>query len=183
MRSHLATPKLAVPVRKWARTGGGFCAAFTADVPMNDRMSWIVVGQDGSIMATGRSLADLPAEFATGSPDLIFGGGSSGSNSVPSDPGPVQPPAEGGSGKDPAPLHPPPLVQRLAALALAHADSPLRDAIVGQFGSADLRARDYAKFADIVAAFHIGETQAQAPEWHSIVADLRALAASMGGGA
>lgn len=96
-RSSRANVKLAVPVLRWPRTGGGFIATLDHDVPMNDRLSWIVVDGAGAIMAASHTLDDFVRPATT--PDLVFGGAATaaGGESQPQAP----PAAESGPSGDP----------------------------------------------------------------------------------
>lgn len=53
--------KLAIPIRKWEESNGGFLAAMTEEVPMNDRLAWLRVDGDGEIIGSSRTLDDLSA--------------------------------------------------------------------------------------------------------------------------
>jgi hypothetical protein len=62
-------PKLHNPRQLWKEkeaegdNPGGFVSAFLADEPMNDRLSWIKVSEQGDITASSRTLADLPTNL------------------------------------------------------------------------------------------------------------------------
>lgn len=74
-RSRRAATKLFVPLRKWYTTSPdehrGYLAALDHDVPMNDRLSWLVVDGAGNILGASNTMADLG--MPDREPDLVFG--------------------------------------------------------------------------------------------------------------
>lgn len=153
-----AAVKLFVPVRRWDLAGGGFVAALAEDVPMNDRLSYLIVDASGKILAADNTLGSLPAQRRPA--DLVFGG------AVPV----AQPPAPDPSPGVPAST----FATRLLALQLSHEDAILRASIIGQLTNASGPA--LAALADRVAALGIGPGQPQKAAQNQIVADMRAAA-------
>lgn len=70
-KAKTATPKLSIPVRRWATAGGGFTAALAQDVALNERCSWITVDAKGGISGADQSLSTL--KLPTGAPEAIGG--------------------------------------------------------------------------------------------------------------
>jgi hypothetical protein len=162
-------PLMAVAIHKWALPGGGFLAALEADVPMNDRLSWIAVDAAGTITGASHTLADLPPPPS--GPSGVFGDpsfawvdpvtASAGGTSSP----PPSPPATG----DDARLA---WAARIEKLLLSHHDQAAREealALVMEGTPAAL-----AQAAVLVGTFGIGEGQEQAADWHALTDELAA---------
>lgn len=144
-RSHTTVLKLAVPIRRWPRSGGGFVAAMVKDVPMNDRCSWLTVDGDGTILDADNNLGSL--KVPAGEP-VVIGGGA------------TPPPVDD--------------LQKLAAevrgLQLPRKQSALKE----QAAEAIEQGR-IADALALLAQFGIGDNQPQAATWKAVIADLRGL--------
>ena len=141
--------KLFVPVRRWSRPEGGFVAALDHDVPMNDRLSWLIVDGAGTILDAANTLDS----FATpaGAPMVI-----------------------GGDGGTPTPTLAA-LADRVAMLKLARKEKPKQAAIVAELKKP--LTRPLAAIAQDIAGFGIGPGQPQKAEQNAIVAALQKIAA------
>lgn len=171
-RSMTASLKLAVPIRRWPRAGGGFIAAMVEDQPMNDRMSWLIVDEKGSILATSNTLGDF--EVPASDPIVIGAGGQVPLSFPALDASPPPPPAAAAA---PTPMPPPPppvatldlpaLAAQVRALDLAKSQAALKEDAA--------KAIEDGRLADallLVKSFGIGEGQPQAASWHAIRAAL-----------
>jgi len=142
--------KLFVPIRRWNQSAGGFVAALVRDVPMNDRLSWLIVDLDGAILDAGNTLDTFTPP--AGAPAIL---------------GDLEP---GG----PPPQALAALADRVARLELARKERAKQAAIVAELQRP--LTRPLAAIADDVASFGIGPGQPQKAEQNAIVAALRALA-------
>lgn len=145
-RSQTTVLKLAVPIRRWPRPGGGFVAAMVEDVPMNDRCSWLIVDGDGTILDADGTLGTLTVP--AGEPVVIGGG------AVPSpQPGDQDLKA---------------LAAQVRALTLPRRQSALKENAA--------EAVEQGRLADalpLLNQFGIGEGQAQAANWKAVIAEVR----------
>jgi hypothetical protein len=162
--------KLAVPIRRWARPEGGFVAAFTEDVPMNDRCSWMVVDASGTILDAANTLGSFTAP--AGDP-LVFGLGTE-PVPVPAPPLPVPLPVPG---PGPVPSPPSPVTLPAADLqALAAAVRglllPKKQTELKEDAAAAIENGKLADALPLVRSFGIGDGQPQAVTWKKIIAAL-----------
>lgn len=139
--------KLFVPVRRWSRPEGGFVAALDHDVPMNDRLSWLVVDGGGAILDAADTLDGFTPP--AGAPRVI-----------------------GGDGGTPTPTLSA-LADRVAKLKLARREKPKQAAIVAELKKP--LTRPLAAIAQDIASFGIGPGQPQKTEQNAIVAALEEL--------
>jgi hypothetical protein len=139
--------ELFVPIRRWDRSAGGFVAALVRDVPMNDRLSWLVVDMHGGILDAGDTLDNLAPP--AGSP-VVVGDGSSQAPTLTA------------------------LADRVAGLKLARKERAKQAAIVAELRRP--LTRPLAAIADDVERFGIGPGQPQKAEQNAVVAALRELA-------
>lgn len=182
-----ASVLLRVPIRRWDLAAGGFLAAQVEELPMNDRLSWIMVDEAGTILGASATLADLPT--VDREPDPIFGvAGTANPSPAPLPAPPPLPPVPVPVPPPPPPLSPPvgaltteqalDFFRRLAALRLSHADTVAQSVILGLL-HAGFPLGDLPGLADRIAALGIGPGQPQFADRASLVADIRATAAAI----
>lgn len=164
-----ASVLLRVPIRRWDLAAGGFLAAQTEEIPMNDRLSWIMVDEAGTILGASATLADLPT--VDREPDLIFGAAGTGNPSPAPLPAPPSAPTAGVLAAAQA-LD---FFRRLAALRLSHTDTAAQSAILGLL-HAGLPLGDLPGLADRISALGIGPGQSQFADRAALVAEMRAAA-------
>ena len=147
-RSQTTVLKLAVPIRRWPRAGGGFVAAMVEDVPMNDRCSWLTVDGDGTILDADDNLGSFTAP--AGEP-VVIGGAAA-----------PPPPQPGGDQDLPA------LAAEVRALKLPRKQSGLKEDAA--------KAIEQGRLSDalpLLTQFGIGENQPQAGTWKAVIAEVR----------
>lgn len=172
---------LRVPIRRWDLASGGFLAAQVEEIPMNDRLAWIMVDGAGAILGASGTLADLPT--VDREPDLVFGAVSGNPSPAPLPAPPPLPPVPL------PPITPPSLpavgvltaaqaedfYRRLFALRLSHTDSA-RQATVLDLLHAGLPLSELPALTDRISALGIGAGQPQFADRATLVSDMRAAA-------
>lgn len=177
---------LRVPIRRWDLAAGGFLAAQTVEIPMNDRLAWIMVDAAGTILSASATLVDLPAMVDEREPDLIFG--AVGGNPSPAPlPAPLPPPPV--PLPQPSPPSPPTpagvltaaqaedFSARLSALRLSHRDAAAQLSILAVIHPG-LPLGDLLGLADRVSALGIGPGQPQFVDRAALTRDMRAASAA-----
>lgn len=146
--------QLAVPIRIWRSENGGFHAAMTNDVPMNNRCSWVVTDKSGQTYVCGDSLDSFQAP--DGIPTVI------------------------GTMATPIPVKPPPtppidsnIPAQIRSLHLANSQTGLKER-----AAAAVEAGDFKGALAIVKSFGIGDGQLQAVTWKAVIAELTTTAGS-----
>jgi hypothetical protein len=160
-RSQTTVLKLAVPIRRWPRAEGGFLAAMVEDVPMNDRLSWLIVDADGTILGADKTLGTF--EVPAGDP-VVIGAGALVPVDAPDSTTPTTPVVPA----DPSTLDLPALAAQVRSLLLSKQQAGLKEKAA--------QAIEEGRLADalpLVRAFGIGPGQPQAVTWRAVLAALQ----------